>query len=152
MDLPLATPELDHDALRETLSSCSMTVRDEGYSPPPTGSWKPVFFVPSKEVCTSNSIVTYQPCLSSCKKNLLMASCAQNELISLFCFEPESYMCSILFSRSFSPLYFLADLPLPLNYFLSLFLSKVSWVQIPNSWSGLEALQMGTLPHLLINS
>jgi hypothetical protein len=29
MDLPLATPELDHDALRETLSSFSMTVRDE---------------------------------------------------------------------------------------------------------------------------
>jgi hypothetical protein len=29
-------PKLDHDALREILSLCSTTVRDEGYSPPPT--------------------------------------------------------------------------------------------------------------------
>jgi hypothetical protein len=38
------------------------------------------------------------------KKTLLMASCSQNEFISLFFFEPGSYMCSLLFSRLFSPL------------------------------------------------
>jgi hypothetical protein len=70
MDLPLATPELDHDALRETLSSYSTTVRDKGYSPPPTKSWQRVFSVPSKEVCPSTSTVTRQPRLSACNENL----------------------------------------------------------------------------------
>jgi hypothetical protein len=77
MDLPLATPELDHDALREILSLCSMTVRDEGYSPPPTGNWKLVFSTPSKEVCMSTSSVTRQPHLSSCSQTLPMASFSQ---------------------------------------------------------------------------
>jgi hypothetical protein len=39
MDLSMATLELNHDALRETLSAYSKTVRDKGYSPPPMKSW-----------------------------------------------------------------------------------------------------------------
>jgi hypothetical protein len=69
MDLPLATPELDHDALRKTLYSYSATVRDEGYSPPPTKTWPLIFFVPRKEVCMSTSTVTCQPHLSDCTEN-----------------------------------------------------------------------------------
>jgi hypothetical protein len=70
MDLPLATPKLDHDALRETLSSSSATGRDGDYSPPPMGSWQWVFSVPSKEVCLSTSTVTRQPHLLDCNENL----------------------------------------------------------------------------------
>jgi hypothetical protein len=48
-------PELDHDALREIISPCFTIVRDEGYSPLPIRSWKPVFSTPSKEICMSTS-------------------------------------------------------------------------------------------------
>jgi hypothetical protein len=70
MDLSMATPKLDHDALRENISSYSKTVRDEGYSPPPTKSWQRVFSVPIKEVCPSTSTVTHHPFLSSHNENL----------------------------------------------------------------------------------
>jgi hypothetical protein len=49
-DLPLATPELDHDALREILSLCSAIIRDKVYSPPPTRTSQLVFSIPIKEV------------------------------------------------------------------------------------------------------
>jgi hypothetical protein len=40
MDLPLATPELDHDALIFNPLLWLNDSRDEGYSPPPAGSWQ----------------------------------------------------------------------------------------------------------------
>jgi hypothetical protein len=43
MDLPLATPELDHDALRDNSFFRLSNSRDKGYSPPPTGYWQRVF-------------------------------------------------------------------------------------------------------------
>jgi hypothetical protein len=52
--------ELEHGSLIETLSPCSTTVRDKGYSPPPTRTWQLVFSAPRKEVCTSTSSVTRQ--------------------------------------------------------------------------------------------
>jgi hypothetical protein len=70
MDLPLATPNLDHDALRNILSPYTTTMRDQGYSPPPIGNWQLVFYTPRKEVCTSTSSVTRQPRLSSCSETL----------------------------------------------------------------------------------
>jgi hypothetical protein len=82
MNLSLATPELDHDALRDILSPFSTTVRDEGYSHPPTKSWQPDFSTPSKEVYASTSSVTHQPGLSSYRETLPMTSYSQNKLAS----------------------------------------------------------------------
>jgi hypothetical protein len=82
--LPLAIPKLDHDSLREILSSFSTTVRDKSYSPPLTGNWQPVFSTPRKDFCTSTSSITRQPCLSACSKTLPMDSYIQNELASQF--------------------------------------------------------------------
>jgi hypothetical protein len=129
MDLPLATPELDHDALRETLSPCSMTVRDKGYSPPPTGSWQPVFSIPSKEVCVSTSTVTRQPRLSACSENPAHGFLQpKRACFSVFLSTPE--LNNTLFS---SGDHFLHSASLqiclcpPITSFLS-FLSKVVWV------------------------
>jgi hypothetical protein len=48
-DLPLATPKIDHDSLRDILSPFSTTVRDRGFSPPPTGNWQPIVLYSKKE-------------------------------------------------------------------------------------------------------
>jgi hypothetical protein len=52
----------------------------------------------------------------------------------------------------FSTLLHPADLSLSPNYLLYFLPQQGCMGLNPNSWSGLEALQMGTLPHLLINS
>jgi hypothetical protein len=155
MDLPLATLELDHDALRENLSSFSVSVRDGGYSPPPTGSWQPIFFLPRKAVCTSTSTVTRQHFYHLLTKTMPSFSYAQNDLISQFFHKLEK--CTMLFSLlkiSLSTLLprKVAWVRNPTNYLFLSFLSKVAWVLNPSSWSCLEILQMGTLSHLLINS
>ena len=86
-------------------------------------------------------------------KTMPTNSCAQNELISQCFLELESCKRSFLFSRLVFWLFSLACIFLfPwITSFLS-FLSMVAWVWIPNSCSGMEFLQMGTLPNLLINS
>jgi hypothetical protein len=82
MDLPLASPELDHGVLRDIISPCSTIVRDGGYSPPPTRTWKLVFSSLSKEVYMSTSSVTHQPHLSSFIETLPMDSYSQIKLLA----------------------------------------------------------------------
>jgi hypothetical protein len=129
MDLPLATPELDHDALREIISPCSTTVRNRGYSPPPTRNWQLVFFIPSKEVCTSTYSVTRQPHLSSCSQTLLVASFSQKRAYcSTFPLNSRVKVCfSSLLRRVFSLLCYLADMSM-FPELPPLFLNKVAWV------------------------
>jgi hypothetical protein len=129
MDLPLVTLELDHDALREIIYPFSMTVRDRGYSPPPTGSWKLVFSTPSKEVCVSTSSVTRQPRLSACSKTLPMDSYSQNELAShIFSQLHSRNMVSSLLEIVFSTLFPCRSTSIPqITSFLS-FLNNFSWV------------------------
>jgi hypothetical protein len=142
MDLPLATPELDHDALREILSLCSTTVRDEGYSPSPTETGCLVFSTPSKEVCMSTSSVTRQPRLSACsetlapwiltaRSSLLLRFSSQLQNRSMFTpFLGECFLYSVILQICLlSP-----------NYLIS-FLPQQGCVGMnPNSWLGLEAL------------
>jgi hypothetical protein len=60
---------------------------------------------------------------------------------------------SLLLSREcFSILSYLSYLSLSPNYLISCFLQQVCVGPNPHSWSRIEALHMGTLPHLLINS
>jgi hypothetical protein len=153
-NLPLATPELDHDSLREILSLFSTTVRDKGYSPPPIGTGCLIFSIMSKESCTSTSSVTHQPHLLSCSQTMSMDSSIQNNITAqlfLSTFELK-YPFPSLLGRVFYLLCCMADLSLSPNYLIS-FLPQQGCVGLnPNSWSGLEALQMGTLSHILINS
>jgi hypothetical protein len=128
MDLPLATPELDHDALREILYLCSMTVRDEGYSPPPTGSWKSVFSTPSKEICTSTSSVTRRPHLSSCSETLPRLLTTKTSFLLNFSLNSRVKVSSLLFLGEcfiYSSILQICLCP-QITSFLS-FLSKVSW-------------------------
>jgi hypothetical protein len=141
--------------MREILSLFSTTFKDEGYSPSPTGTWQLVFSPPRKEVYMSTSSVTCHPHLSACSQTLPMASFSQIELIAHIFFQLSSRSpFPSLLGRVFSPFYYLVDAPslCPPNYLIS-FLPRQGCVGLnPNLWSGLEALQMGTLHHLLINS
>jgi hypothetical protein len=142
MDLSLATPELDHGALREIISPYSTTIRDEGYSPPPTGTWQLVFSTPSKEVCTSTFSVTHQPHLSSCSQTLPMSSYRHIELNAQhFPLHSRVEVCfPFLPGRVFSLLSYLVYSYLSPNYLLS-FLPQQGCVGLnPNSWSSVEAL------------
>jgi hypothetical protein len=133
LDLPLATPELDHDALREILSPCFTTVRDEGYSPHPTGPWQPDSSTPSKEVCAGTSSVTCQPRLSTCNENpahgflqpktsLLLNFSFYSRVENMLLFSSRDYsLYFVIFQISLSP---------RITSFLA-FLNKVAWVQIP---------------------
>jgi hypothetical protein len=127
-DLPLATPELYHDALREIISPCSTTVRDEGYSPLPTGAWQLVFSTPSKEVCTSTSSVTHRPRLSACSETLPMASYSQNELASKFSLNSKvkNLMLSSSLNHSLYSVILQIHIYPRITSFLS-FLNKVAW-------------------------
>jgi hypothetical protein len=111
----LDTPYIDHDALRETLPSCSVTVRDEGYSPLPTRIGKMVFSSPRKGACNEcflNHSSSLQPRLSSWTEN------APNNFLHpekafffQFSLELESFTCSPFSGRMFSQ----SPPPLPTN-------------------------------------
>jgi hypothetical protein len=125
MDLPPATPELDHDSLRETLSSCSTTVRDRGYSPPPTwdlGNRLSLYQARRSARVPSQSL--RQPRLLACNEN--PANRFLQPKTSLFlCSSSNQRTTSALslFSRFLSRLCFSprATLSFPTNYLFSCF-------------------------------
>jgi hypothetical protein len=102
MDLPLATPELDHDALPEIISSFSTRVKVGGYSPPPTRTWKrfPLLQIRRSTRVLPQSLISliYQLVARPCPR-LLTAK-------TIFL---------LIFSRLFSLLYCLADLSMSLE-------------------------------------
>jgi hypothetical protein len=133
MDLPLATPKLDNYALREILSPCSMKVRDKGslLQERRFAQELPKFLIN----LIYNLIVKPYPWLLTAKTSLILK----------FSLNSRVKACSLLFSVILKIYLY------PLNYLLS-FIPRQGFVGLnPNSWSWLEALQMGTLPHLLIN-
>jgi hypothetical protein len=143
-DLPLASPELDHDALREN-SFFGLSNRQgrmllsSSYKLLATG-----FFIPSKDSCMSTSSVTQHPRLSSCIITPLATSCDQNMLLFQFFLEHESLVSLLSFSL---------QVPLcpPCLPFLPSS-TRLCVAQIPSLWSGLKALPMGAFTHPLINS
>jgi hypothetical protein len=128
----LATPELDHDALREILSLFSTTVRDEGYSPSPTETGYLVLSSPRKEVYTSTSSVTRRPRLSSCSEPCPRLLTAKTRFLLIFCLNFRIKVSSLLFSEEcflYSAISQIFLCP-QITSFLA-FLKKVAWVQIP---------------------
>jgi hypothetical protein len=125
------------------LSSGSTTVKDEGYSPPPTRSWKRVLSIPSKEAYLSTSSVTQHPHLSACIITLLTTSCDHNTFFSQFFLKLESLVSLLCLSSQ--PFLYRPCLP----FFPSS--ARLCVVRIPHPWSGLKAFHMGALPHPIIN-
>jgi hypothetical protein len=127
MDLSLATPELKPRCFEiQSLTSSSTEVRDEGYSPSPNTK------IDKDE--------GYSPSPGS-----ISIFCDQNSLSS---FSPSSDpRVSALVSA-----FFFAGLPLPTTLPFLPSSARLCVARIPSPWSGLEALQMGSLPHPLINS
>jgi hypothetical protein len=102
----------------------------------------------------STSLVTDQPRLSACSETMPMDSYNHIEITAqLFLSQLQNQSISTtLLGRVFSLLFYLVDMSLSPNYLVSFLPQQGCMGLNPNSWSGLEALQMGTLPHLLINS
>jgi hypothetical protein len=82
IDLPLATPKLDHDALKGNSFFWLNESQGRRLLSSSRRILAMVFTIPSKEVYLSASLATLQPCLSACVITLLAISCDQNTLIS----------------------------------------------------------------------